>query len=114
MEFTQTERDAIVFDVTEKVLLRLPEVMGNLMKNHAETNALTKKFHNDYPEFKNDPGSVQSVVGQLERDNAGMLYEDILRKAAPMIKERMKTIESLDIDSISERSKLNMSVNGEL
>jgi len=118
MEVDNEMFDKIVFEVTEKVLLRMPEVIGNLMKNHSEINKMTKGFNEKYPEFKTDPVSVQSVVGQLERENTGMLYEDILEKAVPLIKERMRTVGSLDISNIGERSKLALNIpiggNGEL
>lgn len=111
MEITQKLIDDIIFQVTEKVLLRMPEVIGNLQMNHAETNKMTKGFYKKYPDFKSDPLTVQSVVGQLEKENAGMLYEDILRKAAPMIKERMKTVSSLNITNKPERNKLDLNIN---
>lgn len=118
MSITNEEFDRIVFKVTEKVLLRMPEVIGNLQMNLAETSKMTKEFYSKYPDFKNDPQTVQGVLGELDKANAGMKYEDILTKAVPMIRERMKTVKSLDTTSISEKSKLNLNIpmdgNGEL
>jgi len=116
MELTTEQLNDIVFKATEKVLLRIPEVLGNLMQNHAEINKMTKGFYEKYPEFKEDTMSVQSVVGQLDRENAGMPYDKILENAAPMIKERMRTVSSLDIENISSESNLdlNIDINGAL
>lgn len=118
MSITNEEFDRLVYAVTEKVLLRMPEVIGNLQMNLAETSKMTKDFYSKYPDFKKDPQTVQSVLGELDRNNAGMKYEDILDKSVPMIRERMKTVKSLDTTTISEKSNLNLNIpiegNGDL
>ena len=118
MEISNTDFENIVNAVCEKVLLRMPEIMGNLQMNLAETSKMTKEFYSKYPDFKKDPQTVQAVLGEIDRDNAGMLYSEILNKAVPMIRERMRTVKSLDTMNIKDKSLLNLNVlldgNGEL
>lgn len=110
---SEKDLEEIVFNVTEKVLLRIPEVIGNLMMNHAEMNKLTKDFHAKNPEFMSDPLTVSSVTGQLERENAGMSYEKILELAAPLIKKRMNIVKTTDFNS-PKKTELNLGTNGEI
>jgi len=111
MEITQEEIDKIIFKVTESVLLRMPEVIGNLMRNHAENNKLVKKFYESYPDFKSDPLSVQSVVQKTEQDNPGVSYDKILEKAAPLIKKRIQDVKGLNFDSIKESTDLDLNID---
>lgn len=118
MEISNKDFDNIVNAVCEKVLLRMPEIMGNLQMNLAETSKMTKDFYKKYPDFKNDPQTVQSVLNEIDKNNAGMMYSEILDKSVPMIRERMKVVKSLDTNNIQERNNLNLNIsmdgNGEL
>jgi len=109
MDISEKDFNALVLAVTEKVLLRMPEVIGNLMMNHAEVNKLTKDFYGKNPSFKNDPVSVKSVISALEQDNAGMKYDKILELSEPMIRERMITVKSLNIKDLPKKEELDLS-----
>lgn len=114
MELNEKQMNDIVFQVTEKVLLKLPEVVGNLMQNHAITNKLSKTFFETYPEFKTDPITTKSVIEQIELNNPEKSYQEILDLAVPEIKTRMKTINSLDVKEVKSKDKLDLTFNGEI
>ena len=83
--------------VFERVLLALPDVIGNLIANHAALLKLNKEFYDKHPEFKGKQHVVQSVVEKVESDNLGLKYEDILEKAVPFIRERIALMETMDV-----------------
>ena len=57
--------------------------------------------------------AVKAVVEKVEGKNTLMKHGDILEKAVPEIRERIKTVEKLDTSSlVASRPKLN--INGEL
>lgn len=88
----------------EKMLLILPntiETMGNLMASHAALHKINKKFYEDYPEFKDKRDIVASVVEMVEGKNPLEKYEDILKKAIPEIRNRIKTVSSLDMKNVT-------------
>jgi hypothetical protein len=89
--------DRIVFKVTESVLLRMPEVIGNLIREHAVANKLNKEFYEKYPEFKSNMDLVASIIEQVESENVALGHEGILDKSVPIIRERMKITKELDI-----------------
>lgn len=113
MNISDGDFNKLVLATTEAVLLRIPEVIGNLMQNHAEINKLNKEFYASYPEFRSDPVSVRSVIGMLERDHPELRHQEILDLAAPKIKERMIDVSALDVSNVKPRSELSLS-NGEI
>jgi len=96
----------------ERALLLIPETVGNMMAHAATMNKLNRDFLTKYPEFKNNMDSVKAVVEKVEGKNTLMKYGDILEKAVPEIRERIKTVEKLDTSLVAQRPKLNF--NGEL
>jgi hypothetical protein len=118
MALTEEEFEKIVHQVCERVLTRQVEVIGNLMQNHADIHKITKNFYVDYPEFKTDPLSVRSVVREFEEKNPGVVYDKLLKMAVPEIKNRIKTVASLDIENVPRRKELDLNIdlgnNGEL
>ena len=81
------------------------------MQNHVEMNKLTKDFYEKYPEFKNDPDSVRSVIHMLEKDNVDIQYNDLLTKAVPLIKERMQQTKKLNVTDKKELNQLDRSIS---
>ena len=97
----------------ERALLLLPETVGNMMVNAATMNKTNRDFLSKYPEFKNHVDAVKAVVEKVEGKNTLMKHGDILEKAVPEIRERIKTVEKMDTSSlVASRPKLNL--NGEL
>lgn len=112
MELTKEQMDKIVYQVTEKVLLRIPEVLGNLMQNKAATMKLYEKFYAENPDFKSDPLAVRSVVAKNEQANPDKTYKEILDLSVPEIKQRMSINNSLDIKKVKKIDELSLTTNG--
>ena len=86
----EKEKQALVMEITERILLRMPEVIGNLIQEHSVLLKLNKEFQTRYPEFKTHLSLVRSIVENTELKNPGLSYRDILEKAVPEIKEKIK------------------------
>ena len=99
---TEEEKDEIIAKAVEKTLLAIPEVVGNLMSNHAVLHKLNREFYTKYPEFKDSKDSVASAIEMIEGKNPLMKYEDILKKAVPEIRTRMNTMKSLNTTTVSK------------
>lgn len=97
---TPEERESIIAEAAERALLAIPEVIGNLMSNHALKIRLNREFYGKYPEFKDHKDIVGAVVEAVEGSNTTASYEDILEKAVPGIKNRIKVVGSLDMKSV--------------
>ena len=104
----------------EKTLLLIPDTVGNVMKEHAVHSKMNSKFYNDHPEFKNKKDVVASVIEMVDGENPLLDYDKILDKAVPEIKNRLKTMGNLGMDSVTTTPDCNLkkldipSSNGEI
>jgi hypothetical protein len=111
---TEEERQSIINEAVEKALLKLPEVVGNLLMNQANILRLTRTFYEKNPELTNSKDIVASVIENLEGNNPGLKYEELLEKAVPLIKEQIKTTSSMDFKSINKPPRQLTSDFGDL
>jgi len=100
---TKEEREEIICAAVERTLLTIPEVVGNLMANHAALHKINTGFYKAHPEFADRKDVVQSVVEMIEGKNPIMKYEDILDKAVPEITRRMTIIQDVDVETKPKR-----------
>ena len=98
---TEEERQSII----QEVFLKMPEVIGNLMSNHAVMMKLNKELYSKFPEFVNSKDVVSSVIEMIEGKNPGLAYEKVVEQAIPVIKDRIKTIKPLDVTSVNKPSR---------
>jgi|WetSurMetagenome_2_1015567.scaffolds.fasta_scaffold683678_2 hypothetical protein len=111
------EREEIIAAAVERTLLKIPEVVGNLITSQMSMLNINKEFYKSHPEFSNKREVVQSVVEMVEGKNAGLGYEEILKKAIPEIRERIGITSKLNTNNVTKPNRnlanLNLS-NGEL
>ena len=67
---TEEEKKEIVSLAVERLLLMLPEAVGNLITSHISMARINRKFYSDYPEFKDHMDIVASVVESEESSNS--------------------------------------------
>lgn len=103
--------------VAEKVLLKIPAVIGNLMANQAVITKLSQDFYKNHPEFESNKAAVASVVEKVESENPGMTYDKVLNLSIPLIRERLKVTSKLNLTDHNKPSRklnIDLSGNGEL
>ena len=105
----------------EKTLLLIPDTIGNVMKEHAMHSKMNSKFYNDHPEFRDKKDVVASVIEMIDGENPLLNYDKILEKAVPEIKNRLKIMNNLGMDSVAATPDCNLkklevpsSSNGEI
>ena len=116
---TPEEREEIINASVERTLLMIPDVVGNLMANHAALHKINKKFYDAHPEFASKKDIVQAVVEMIEGKNPTMKYEDMLEKAVPEIQHRILIIADVNVNTATEKlptdfSNIDLSHNGKL
>lgn len=94
---TEEERNSIINEAVEKALLKIPEVVGNLITSATYSARLNREFYEKYPEFTKDKEMVAKVVQKVEGDNPGKEYEWILEQAVPMIRQHLKTVKGVNM-----------------
>jgi hypothetical protein len=114
---TEEEKQEIINKAVEKALLMLPEVVGNLMANHATMHKTNSEFYKQYPEFASRKDIVASVLEKIDADNPFMKHEDLLQKAVPNIRQRIEMTKGVDMNKplSVDRSFMHKDLgNGEL
>lgn len=86
-------------EIIEKALLMLPNVMADMMMQSESLRMLNQNFYKGNEEFKKHKDIVASVVEEIDMKNPGLDYKNILEKATPIIKNRIKLTSSLDVEN---------------
>ena len=110
---TEEEKEEFANKIIERVYLGIPELIGNLMAQHALQHKINTKFYQDYPEFKDKKQIVASVVEMMEGRNPLKPYDEILKDSVPEIRKRIEIVGKLDTASINPGANRAFS-NGEL
>lgn len=97
---TQEEKDEIVALAVERTLLAIPEVVGNLIANHAALHKINKDFYDKHKEFATRKDIVQAVVEMVEGQNPLDKYPEILEKAVPEIQRRMQIVKDVNVTDV--------------
>jgi hypothetical protein len=114
---TEEEKNEIIGLAVERAILAMPEVVGNLMANHAALHKLNSEFYKAHSEFAARKDIVQSVVEMVEGKNPLDNYETILEKSIPEIKRRLVIAQDVNVTDVAKTmprdfSKINTSTNG--
>lgn len=102
---TNEEKIEIINLAVEKALLLIPEIVGNMITNHITLNKMNAEFYQKYPEFKGKGDVVTSVMEMVEGKNTNLPYDKLLEKAVPLIRERIKITQGLNLTNISKPSR---------
>ena len=109
---TDKEKREIIDSVVEETLLKIPEVVGALMMNHASKIRAKKKFYDKFPQFKENKDIVAAVIEGVENSDASLNFDQIIEKAVPKIKRQIAAVKDLDMTK-TEKPNLDFS-QGEL
>jgi hypothetical protein len=104
---TEEEKKEIIDLAVEKALLMLPEVVGNLMTQHATLVKMNSQFYKDHPEFAGHKAVVASVMEKVDGQDTLAKYEDKLKAAIPEIKSRIALLSTLDMKTVSSNPDRN-------
>lgn len=109
---TEEERREIIEQAKEEILLALPAVVGNLMTSHAALAKINSEFYKTYPEFREHKSVVVSVLEKLDGDDPIGSYEEKLKKAVPLIKERIRVSGQLDMQRVPSEPNRSFKPSG--
>jgi len=104
---TSEERESIINEAVERTLLMIPEVVGNLIMNHAAKIRTSKVFYEKYPELKSHKELVAAVIEEIDDANIGDNFDQIVERAVPEIKRKISQLKNLDLKKV-EKPKLDI------
>jgi hypothetical protein len=106
------EREGIINEAVERALLKIPEIIGNLITDHASKLRANKQFYAKYPEFKEHKDVVAAILESIESDDITKPLDKMIEEAVPKIRRRITEVKQLNLKSVS---RPNLSIgHGEL
>lgn len=113
MELSKEQEERIILQVIERILNKMPEVIGNLMSQRAVMNKLKKEFFDGNPEFKDHKEIVGQVLADVEGNDITLDYEQIFKKAKPEISKRIQMKQETDLTNVKRKSDVETVVRTE-
>lgn len=107
---TEEEKEEIINAVVERTLLKIPDVVGNLITNYAAKIRINKEFYTKHPEFDKHRDLVASVIESVEGEDPTRDFEEIVNSAVPKIKRRIEQMKNLDMKKV-EKPKLDIDLD---
>lgn len=107
---TAEEKQAIVKEVIEVVLNKMPEVIGNLMMHHSMINEFKTNLKTKYPEFSGHEKTVAKVLESIEGQDLTLTIDELMQQAVPKIKNQIEITDRVDTTSIREPSALPLNL----
>jgi len=98
-------KEELINACVERILLRIPEIIGNLIVEKTERDKINKKFYEDYPEFTENRELVASIVEAEEGKDPTIDYKDILLNATPEIKSKLQMSKNLNNNTVNAPSR---------
>lgn len=116
---SEQEKEEIIARTAERVMLALPEVIGNLMTSKVMEARINREFYKAHPELVAHSDTVRSVIEEIQGKNPIDDYNTLLEKSVPEIKKRLEVMKGLNVTDVvkpnRDLGKLNLqSDHGEL
>jgi len=99
---TEREKREIIDKAVEETLLKIPEVVGALMMNHASKIRTNKKFYDKFPQFNENRDIVAAVIESIESSDVSLDFDQIIKKAIPEIKRQIVAVKDLDMIKVKK------------
>jgi len=106
-----TQREQELEDkIVERILLMIPEVIGNLINHHMSMAKTNKDFYKKHSELKDHKHVVAKVLEKIEGDNPLLGHSALLEKALPEIQSQLKVSNKMSTDILDVPS---LDLNGD-
>jgi hypothetical protein len=99
---TEEEKEILINEITERMLLKIPEVVGNLITLYAEKIRMSKEFYTKYPEFSNHKDVVAAVIESIDADSKFKPFKEVVEDSVPVIRRRIESLKSIDMKTINK------------
>lgn len=99
---TPEEKESLINEITERMLLRIPEIVGNLIENYATKLKTSKDFYDKYPEFTNHREIVAAMIEAKENANPLMPFSKVVEETVPELKRHIGTVKKLDMKTVKK------------
>ena len=110
-----TEREEQIINIAvERALLLTPEAMQRMIIHKTILRDLTRKFYDENKDFTGHEDLVNSLIEKTVLDNPGLPLDKILSLAAPLIREKMAALTTMNFKPVDTKPTPTLSDHGAL
>lgn len=99
---TKEEKEILINEITERMLLKIPDVVGNLITLYADKIRMSKEFYAKYPEFNNHKDIVAAVIESIDNDSKFKPFKEVVENSVPVIRRRIESFKGIDMKTINK------------
>jgi hypothetical protein len=96
------EKEKLIDEITERMLLKIPDVVGNLITAYAEKIRMSKEFYTKHPEFESHKDIVASVIESLDAESKFKPFKEVVEDSVPVIMKRIEALKGIDIRNVKK------------
>lgn len=96
------EREKLINEITERLMLKIPDMVGNLITMYADKIRMSKEFYTKYPEFNDHKDIVAAVIESIDADSKFKPFKEIVEDSVPVIRKRIEAVKKIDMKNVSK------------
>ena len=99
---TDEEKEMLVNEITERMLLKIPDIVGNLITVYADKIRMSKEFYAKYPEFSDHRDVVASVIESMDANSKFKPFKEVVEDSVPVIRKRIGLLKGIDMKTVKK------------
>jgi hypothetical protein len=99
---SEDEKEGLINEIVERMLLKIPDIVGNLITVYAEKIRMSKEFYAKYPEFSDHRDVVASVIESMDANSKFKPFKEVVEDSVPVIRKRIGLLKGIDMKTVKK------------
>lgn len=99
---SEDEKEMLINEIVERMLLKIPDIVGNLITVYADKIRMSKEFYAKYPEFSDHRDVVASVIESMDANSKFKPFKEVVEDSVPVIRKRIGLLKGIDMKTVKK------------
>jgi hypothetical protein len=99
---SEDEKEMLINEIVERMLLKIPDIVGNLITVYADKIRMSKEFYAKYPEFSDHRDVVASVIESMDANSKFKPFKEVVEDSVPVIRKRIELLKGIDMKTVKK------------
>jgi len=99
---SEDEKEGLINEIVERMLLKIPDIVGNLITVYADKIRMSKEFYAKYPEFSDHRDVVASVIESMDANSKFKPFKEVVEDSVPVIRKRIGLLKGIDMKTVKK------------
>ena len=99
---SEDEKEGLINEIVERMLLKIPDIVGNLITLYADKIRMSKEFYAKYPEFSDHRDVVASVIESMDANSKFKPFKEVVEDSVPVIRKRIGLLKGIDMKTVKK------------